>query len=246
MTGDAPELVLDDDGNVRILTLNRPEKLNALNRSLIEHLTAELGSAEAAEDVRAVVLAGCPTAFSAGVDLDDTSALSSSDEIRAHADRVAGLFSRISNMTTPVVAAIEGYALGGGCGIAMAADIVVAAEDAVFGYPEATRGVMPALVAPNLVKRAGAKTAFALLALGQRQSAATFKELGLVFEITAPGAARAEALRIAGLLAGHDSRIIAWIKSLTIDCESLSLDVGFARARDVNALAREALKAGGK
>ncbi|WP_373086614.1 enoyl-CoA hydratase/isomerase family protein [Sneathiella sp.] len=242
MSATVNHLLVQDVGKVRILTLDRAEKLNALNRPLVERLTQELANAEASEDVRAVVIAGCPKAFSAGVDLNETKKLSSANDIGAHADRIAGLFLALNKMETPVIAAVEGFALGGGCGLAMACDSVVASNTAVFGYPEVTKGVMPALVAPNLVKRIGPKDTFILLALGQQYSAKAFREMGLVSAIVTPGTARAEAISIAGTLAAHDRRIIGWIKSLVRNCDGLSLEDGFAHAREVNASTRETLK----
>lgn len=242
MSATSSFLNLEDAGGVRTLTLSRPEKLNALGRELIEALTAALHEAEENEAVRAVVLSGCAKAFSAGVDLKETSALKEESEIVAHAGRVAELFQAIPGMTKPTFAAVEGYALGGGCGLAMACDFLVASESAVFGYPEIKKGVMPALVTPNLVKRVGPRRAFEFLATGKHYSAHDMQALGLVTRVVATGAALGEAQAMAAEITAHDPRILNWIKELSKDCENVSLEEGLNIARRMNARARMELK----
>ncbi|WNK00896.1 enoyl-CoA hydratase/isomerase family protein [Thalassospiraceae bacterium LMO-JJ14] len=235
-------LRLDDDNGVRTLTLSRPEKLNALGRELIEALTVALHDAEDDAGVQAVVLGGCDKAFSAGVDLKETSALKEETEIVAHAGRVADLFLAIPRMTKPTFAAVEGYALGGGCGLALACDFLIASNNAVFGYPEIKKGVMPALVTPNLVKRVGPRRAFEFLASGKQYSAEDMFALGLVSKVVAVGEALGEAQAWAAAIKAHDPRILAWIKELTKDCENVSLEDGLGIARRMNARARLELR----
>lgn len=231
-----------DNKGVRTLTLSRPDKLNALGRVLIEALTTALHDAEGDAGVQAVVISGCDKAFSAGVDLKETATLKEETEIVAHAGRVANLFLAIPRMTKPTFAAVEGYALGGGCGLALACDFLIASDNAVFGYPEIRKGVMPALVTPNLVKRVGPRRAFEFLASGRHFSAEDMQEFGLVSKIVAAGAALKEAQALAADISTHDPRILAWIKELINDCQNVSLEDGLDIARRMNARARLELR----
>jgi len=231
-----------DNNGVRTLTLSRPEKLNALGRILIEALTAALHEAEADTGVQAVVLSGCDKAFSAGVDLKETAALKEETDIVAHAARVAELFLVIPRMTKPTFAAVEGYALGGGCGLALACDFLIASENAVFGYPEIKKGVMPALVTPNLVKRVGSRRAFEFLASGKNFTAADMLGFGLASKVVAVGQALDEAQAWAAEITAHDPKILAWIRELIKDCKGVSLEDGLEIARRMNARARLDLK----
>jgi len=231
-----------DNKGVRTLTLSRPEKLNALGRVLIEALTTALNEAEKDTGVQAVVLSGCDKAFSAGVDLKETAALKEELEIIAHAGRVADLFMAIPRITKPTFAAVEGYALGGGCGLALACDFLIASEDAIFGYPEINKGVMPALVTPNLVKRVGTRRAFEFLVSGKNYSAADMLGFGLASKIVAAGEALDVAQAWAAKITAHDPRILAWIRELIKDCENVSLEDGLEIARRMNARARLKLK----
>lgn len=235
-------VIVEDIGSVRVLRLNRPDKYNAMNRAMIETLSELLADAERDNTVRTVVLSGAGTTFSAGVDLKETAALASDDEIEAHAQRLAGLFLAVLDMPKPIIAAIEGYALGGGCGLAMSCDLAIAGDSAVFGYPEATKGVMPALVTPALVERVGRRKAFEILAMGRRHDAAAMRGMGLINAVVPSGGAFTEAVNWATELAERDPRIVAWIKSLCADCEVLSVEGGLARARELNASARRILK----
>lgn len=238
MTEASSFLHQQDNKGVRTLTLTRPEKLNALGRVLIEDLTSALHEAEADSGVQAVVLSGCDRAFSAGVDLKETAALKKEEDIVNHARRVAELFLAIPNMRKPTFAAVEGYALGGGCGLALACDFLIASDQAVFGYPEIRKGVMPALVTPNLVKRVGSRRAFEFLASGKNFSAADMLGFGLASKVVAVGEALDEAQAWAAEITAHDPKILAWIRDLIKDCEAVSLKDGLEIARDMNARAR--------
>lgn len=244
MTGSGSPLSKNDAGGVRTLTLSRPQKLNAMNRELIEGLTDALADTEKDSSVHALILTGGDKVFSAGVDLKETSALTEETEIVEHAARVANLFLAIPRMTKPIFAAVEGYALGGGCGLALACDLLVASESAVFGYPEIKRGVMPALVTPNLVKRAGARKAFEFLATGKHYTASEMLDYGLVNNIVPTGQALDEARNLAIGIIAENPHILMWIKELIKESETLSLEDGLKSARAMNARARLSLKSG--
>ncbi|WP_245826576.1 enoyl-CoA hydratase/isomerase family protein [Oceanibacterium hippocampi] len=231
-------LIVEDLGRTRILTINRPDKLNALNRALVEGLTAALVGAERDPAIVNILLTGSPKAFSAGVDLKETAKLENEPQFEAHAGRVAELFLTLNRMSKPTFAAVEGYALGGGCGLALACDIIVAGSEATFGYPEITRGLMPALVTPNLVQRAGRRKAFEFLAFGRRYSAADMMAAGLANAVVPAGTARDEALRWAESSGAGDPQIFAWIKELITVSETDGLEAGLNRARELNATSR--------
>ena len=131
------DLLIHDDGAVRVLTMNRPEKRNALNLALSEALFDALRDADGAADMRAIVLTGAGPAFCAGADLSEFAALSSADMalVERRADITAKLHGVFSHLTKPVVTAINGAAMGGGAGLALAGDIAIMSATAKLGYP---------------------------------------------------------------------------------------------------------------
>lgn len=234
-----PVLLTSDAEGVRTLSLNRPQALNALDRPLMEALTAALDAADADPAVGAVLLAGNGTSFCAGADVKEHAGLTSAAAVREHAGRTAALYRRLASMRTPTVAAVHGYALGGGCGLALACDLVVCDEGAVLGYPEIRRGVLPALVLPRLVQRAGEAVAFDLLATGRRVTAAEALALRLVSAVPpadAPAVARDRARR----LAVCDPGILARLRTLFHDCAGRPLAEALDVARQANEASRMA------
>lgn len=228
----------EDLGGVRRLTLDRPEKLNALSSALVEALTQALEAAARAEAVRAVVLAGTGRAFCAGADVTELASTPDAAAVRAHAARSARLHDTLARFGKPTVAAVQGLALGGGCGLALACDMVVCGESAQFGYPEITRGIVPAIVLPNLVRQVGWKAAFELAATGARIDAARAAALGLVNHVVADEAVGEEAVRLASELADRDPAAMRWLKRVFVETREGSLGEALARARDANAESR--------
>jgi enoyl-CoA hydratase len=148
-------LLVETLGAVRRIRLNRPEALNALNDQLMDDLTAALDEAEADTAVRAIIIAGSPRAFAAGADIK-AMAEKSYAEVLAE-DFITRNWERVTRCRKPVIAAVAGYALGGGCELAMMCDIVVAADTAKFGQPEITLGVSPAPAAPSACRALSAR-----------------------------------------------------------------------------------------
>ena len=133
-------LLVDRTGNVAVVTLNRPDKLNALNRELLEELDSITAELAKDESVGAVVLTGAgPKAFAAGADIAEIQALDGPMG-KAFAQYGQGVFTRLEEMSKPVVAAVNGFALGGGCELAMACHVRVASRNAKFGQPEVNLG----------------------------------------------------------------------------------------------------------
>jgi len=172
------------DGIARI-TLNRPEKRNALNDTVVAELKAALRSAEANEAVRVAVISGAGQDFCSGADLSMLQKISgaSVSENVADARSLMELFLMIRRLRLPVVAAVRGKALAGGCGLATACDIVLAASSARFGYPEVKLGFVPAMVMAILRRNVSEKRAFELLTLGVEIDAQEAQRIGLVNKV---------------------------------------------------------------
>jgi len=183
MTNSIPQVVLLEsaDGIARI-TLNRPEKRNALNSELIEGLKDALRRAAAAGEVRAIVLSGAGSDFCSGADLSalEKIATASVAENLEDARSLMELFTLIRSIKVPVVAAVKGRALAGGCGLATACDIVLAARSSRFGYPEVKIGFVPAMVMAILRRNVSEKRAFEMVTLGAEISADDALSFGLV------------------------------------------------------------------
>jgi methylglutaconyl-CoA hydratase len=176
------------DGAVEYLTLNRPDVRNAFNEHVIAELTEwAMAAREAAErhDVRAVVIAGAGKTFCAGADVTWMSKTVSYTEEENVRDALAAarMFGAINNLPLAVIGRIQGGALGGGAGLAAVCDIVVAAEDATFGFTEVKLGIIPAMISPFALAKIGPSAARELFLTGARFSAARAKAIGLVHEI---------------------------------------------------------------
>src|SRR5262245_47926950 len=164
-------VLVDNQGPIRILTLNRPAKLNAMNGELVDTLIGAVRAADLDDGVAVVILTGAGRAFSAGADISRMPEPPSPRQVIARARRMGALFRALSDCAKPVVAAVHGYALGGGCSLVMSCDLAVAAEDALFGYPELKAGLAATAVAPALVHQIGRKAAFELLTLCENVNA---------------------------------------------------------------------------
>jgi methylglutaconyl-CoA hydratase len=176
------EIVSETSGSIRVLTLNRPEKRNALNDELIAGLKAALREADADESLRCIIIRGAGKDFCSGADLSAIQkiATASYEENVEDARSLAELFLLIRSVRVPVIAAVHGRALAGGCGLATACDLVVATKTARFGYPEVKIGFVPAMVAAILRRNLGEKRSFELLTKGFEYTAEEALTLGLV------------------------------------------------------------------
>ena len=176
------ELLVETNGSVRTLTLNRPEKRNALNDALVTELKAALTDADGDENLRAIVIRGAGKDFCSGADLESIRKISESsyEENLEDARKLAELFALIRCVKVPVIAAVHGRALAGGCGLATACDLVIATESARFGYPEVKIGFVPAIVMAFLRRNVSEKRAFEIATQGFEFSASEAERLGLV------------------------------------------------------------------
>ncbi|OAN76287.1 enoyl-CoA hydratase [Jannaschia sp. EhC01] len=229
-------ILANDQGATRILTLNRPDKRNALNNALTQALVDGLANAEADEAIRAVVLTGAGKGFCAGADLSEFAELT-----RDHTERVAAraaltstLQSTIAGMATPVVAAVHGAAIGGGAGLALAADMLVVADNVKLGFPELRHDIVPALVMPNLARHFTRKMGFDLISTGRLLTASELFERDVANRIKTPDALLDEALSIAETWSEFDPRAMAAAKHLFYAVSEEAPEAGFARGREVN------------
>ncbi len=179
------EILIAADNSIFTITLNRPEKRNALNDALINSLKDALKKADKDDELRAIVIKGAGKDFCSGADLSALQKISDSDVLENHADadNLRELFSLIRKIKIPVIAAVHGRALAGGCGLATACDLVLATDTARFGYPEVKIGFVPAMVMAILRRNTSEKRAFALATQGFEFDAATAKDFGLINEV---------------------------------------------------------------
>jgi enoyl-CoA hydratase/carnithine racemase len=233
-------LLIEDRGAVRVLTMNRPDKLNALNHALSQGLYDALSTAERDASIAAIVLTGAGRAFCAGADIAEFSSLTAEDPhaVAARADLTMNLHLAFSKLSKPVVAAVRGYAMGGGCGLALACDMVIASDTAKLGYPEVKRGIVGAVVMPNLVRQVGRKVAFELLGLGEPVGAERALALGMVNRVVSDATLLDETVAIATTLAGMSRDAMAATKRLFHRVVELPLDQGLQAGRDTNMMMR--------
>jgi methylglutaconyl-CoA hydratase len=172
-------------GRVTTVTLNRPDIRNALNDALIAEIAAWAADLPTDGSVRAVILQGAGSAFCAGADLEWMARVAgyTYEQNLEDARRAARLFHQLDTLPVPLIGRIQGAALGGGAGLAAMCDIVVAADDAVFGFTETTLGIVPAMIAPYVVRKIGLSAARALCLPGVRFPAARALDIGLVHEV---------------------------------------------------------------
>src|SRR5690242_20307197 len=180
-------LQLERTDNLATITLNRPEKRNAISAQMIGELQTALNEIEKSH-VRVVVITGAGKAFCAEMDLEMLAAIAqqTAHENQEDSRRMARMFRRIWSFPRPLIAAVNGHALAGGCGIATLCDFTIAVPEAKFGYTEVKIGFLPAIVSVFLTRQIGDKRARDLLLTGRLIEAQEAKEMGLVNEIVAP------------------------------------------------------------
>jgi enoyl-CoA hydratase/carnithine racemase len=227
-------LLVEDRGPVRVLTMNRPEKRNALDSDLTKALLENLNQVDRAEGVGCIVLTGAGQGFCAGADLTEFKGLQDPRAADERAELTMQLHLVFSKMTTPVVTAINGAAMGGGAGLAIAGDLAVMAESAKLGYPETKHGIVAAIVMANLVRQVGRKAAFELVALGEPIGAGRALELGVVNRVVADAELMPHAIAYAEKLAAVSPIAMRETKRLFHEVADLPLAAALERGRDTN------------
>ena len=228
-------LLIEDRGAVRLLTLNRPAKLNALNADLVHALTDALLAAQADDGVSVIVLAAAGRAFCAGADTSVPRPLTAENRpnLIRHGDTNIALTKLLARVDKPIVAAVHGYALGAGCGLAFGSDLVVAAESARFGYPELKAGLAATSVTAQAVHLMGRKVAFEFLTLCENMEPKRAYELGLVNRVVPDASLMEEAMAIANKLAGWNKEFLWQTKRTFHRAISLAPEQALEMARDV-------------
>ena len=228
------------DGGVLTLTLNRPDKKNAIDAPMIDALLEVLERADLDAAVRVVAVRGTGGDFCAGMDLKEllASADKSVEENRAAALRFAEIFLRMRRLPKPVVAVVQGHALAGGCGLATACDLVLAAESAQFGYPEVQRGFVPAIVLTLLKRVTGEKIAFDLAATGRILGAPEAAAAGLVSRVYDESDFEDQVSEVLRALAAASGSALALTKQQFYQLDGLPFEDGLRLGADVNAVSR--------
>lgn len=193
-----------EGGHVAELVLDRPEAMNAVSTDMARALAAATGELAEDETVRAVVVSSThDRAFGVGADLKERNALTD-DELRAQRPLARAAYGGVLNLPVPVVAAVDGFALGGGFEIALSCDLIVAGEGATVGLPEVSVGVIPGGGGTQLLtRRVGWSRAASMVFTARRLTAREAHDLGVVDEVVAAGSARDRALELAGTIASH-------------------------------------------
>ncbi|MEK6281054.1 MAG: enoyl-CoA hydratase/isomerase family protein [Acidobacteriota bacterium] len=228
-----------DDAVARI-TLNRPEKRNALNDAIVTDLKTALGEANRDDTVRAIVITGSGQDFCSGADLevlDKISKASIGDNLD-DARSLMELFMLIRAVRVPVIAAVRGRALAGGCGLASACDIVLASSEARFGYPEVKIGFVPAMVMAILRRNISEKRAFELLTRGTEISAEEGRQFGLVNQIFAADTFLDDVSAYARVFKKMSRSAVALTKMLLYQTDGMTFGDALETGVDVNVLAR--------
>lgn len=217
---------VDEINKVALITINRADKLNALNRTLLSELDLALDEVSNNSDIRALVITGAGTkAFVAGADIGEIAALEGYEAGVEFARFGQRVFAKIERLLIPVIMAINGYALGGGCELALSGDIRIAADNAQIGQPEVNLGVIPGYGGTQRLARIiGRDRAKTIIFTGERVTAADALRLGLVDRVVSSGELLGESLSLAQNLANKAPRALALAKMAINEGISLPLD----------------------
>ena len=219
---------------VVLVRLNRPEVRNALNMETRRQISTAFRSFSDDGDVRCIVLTGNDKAFAAGADIKE---MAESTPVEVMQRRTAALWAVLASCPKPLIAAVNGYALGGGCELAMHADIIIAGESASFGQPEVRVGIIPGSGGTQrLVRAVGKYKAMKLLLTGAPISAAEAERIGLVTEVVADAEVLPRALELASVIAELPPLAVSQIKEVVLAGADAPLSVGLALEQRANQL----------
>ena len=204
-------LLVETRGGVGLITLNRPKALNALNLTLVDELFAALSAFDADESIGCIVLTGSEKAFAAGVDISMMAGYTYMDVFKAN--YLGENWTRLSTIRKPIIAAVAGFALGGGCELAMLCDVIIAADNAKFGQPEVKLGVLPGCGGTQRLPKAVSKAKAMDMCLTARMMDANEAErAGLVSRVVPLAQLLDEAIAAATTIAGYSQPIVMMIK----------------------------------
>jgi len=236
----ADQVLYSVDGAVARITLNRPEKRNALNEAVIAGIKDGLKKAASDERVRAIVIAGAGKDFCSGADLSALQKIAGASvaENSEDARTLLELFLLIRQVPAPVIAVVTGRALAGGCGLASACDLVLASSSARLGYPEVKIGFVPAMVMAILRRNVSEKRAFELITRGEEISAQQAKEMGLVNQVFSDETFAADVDAYVKRFEELSKTAIALTKGLLYQIDGLAFPEALETGADVNVIAR--------
>jgi len=231
-----PNVLVERDGRIGVVLMNRPQALNALSGELMSALVAALEELDADPEIRAIVLGGGERAFAAGADIAE---LAAATPISLYENRRIDRYDTIKNLRTPIVAAVSGFCLGGGCELAMLCDLIVASENAKFGQPEINLGVLPGAGGTQRLTRAvGKAVAMDMILTGRMLSAREALDFGLVARVVAKEWWLDEAKRVAHEIASKGPIAVRLAKESVDKAFEAPLAVGVEFERRAFYLAR--------
>ncbi len=222
------------------IALHRPERRNALDQELLSEFREALQVSAVDESVRVVVVTGAGKDFCSGMDLSTFASAGPDDvaKFQAEARNMAGLLLDMRRHPRPIVAVVQGRALGGGCGIATAADMVLAADSAQFGYPEINIGFVPAIVMAILRRLVSEKRAFELIATGAVISAGAALEFGMINRILAADTFETDVEEFVTNLASKSTSALRMAKELFYRTDIMPFESAIEAGAEINAFAR--------
>lgn len=234
------DVIITTENSLRTITLNRPEKRNALNDELIAALKNAFREADADENVKCIILRGAGKDFCSGADLSALQKIANAslEENLEDARSLGELYKLIRRVKVPVIAAVHGRALAGGCGLAMACDIILAASTARFGFPEVKIGFVPAMVAAIVRRNMSEKAAFAMLTLGKEMDAAQLQNTGVIYHVFHDDNFEQETFAFAEQYSRLSGSAVQMTKQLLYDIDNLTFDEAIEHGAKTNANAR--------
>ncbi|HQU85925.1 MAG TPA: enoyl-CoA hydratase/isomerase family protein [Pyrinomonadaceae bacterium] len=234
------EVLTEIKDSILFITLNRPDKRNALNDALINSLKDELKKADADENLRAVVIKGAGKDFCSGADLSALQKIAESDVLENlwDAEDLLELFAVIRKVKIPVIAAVHGRALAGGCGLATACDIVLAAETARFGYPEVKIGFVPAMVMAILRRNLSEKRSFELATQGFEFTSEEAERFGLINRVFADETFEEDVKNYVSVYEKVSRSAVVLSKKLLYQMDGMNYQTALEAGAEVNTIAR--------
>ncbi len=208
--GEPEMIVVERRERVGLIILNRPKSLNALNRQLAEETLAVLRELDADPGIGAIVITGNPRAFAAGADIEEMAEKSFTD---FYMDDFLAPWDEVRQISKPIIAAVAGFALGGGCELALLCDMIIASDDAQFGQPEIKLGILPGIGgSQRLARSVGKAMAMDLVLTGRNIGAQEAKEIGLVARVVPKDELMQTALEAAHTIAGYNAPAVKMAK----------------------------------
>jgi len=228
------------DQSIARITLNRPDKRNALDDGIVSEFRDALGAASKDQDVRLVLVSGAGKDFCSGADLASLQRISEAGvEQSMSSARVMGdLFWEMRRHPRPIVAAVRGRALAGGCGLATACDIILAAESAQFGYPEVNIGFIPAMVMAILRRSVSEKRAFELITRGEIVNATVAAEIGMINRVFPDDQFESSVETYATQLAAKSASAVSLAKNLLYHMDGMTFETAIEAGIQLNAITR--------